>query len=53
MDFLFFDSIQEKKKIYIDTVNLKMNYMEEAEQRLVMNFVDELGKYITQKEENK
>ena len=50
LDYLFFESIQEKKNIYIDTVNLKMNYMEEAEQRLVMNFVDELGKYIEEKE---
>lgn len=50
LDFLFFDSIKEKKNIYIDTVNLKMNYMKEAEQRLVMNFVEELGEYILEKE---
>lgn len=50
LDFLFFDSIKEKKNIYIDTVNLKMNYMKEAEQRLVMIFVEELGEYILEKE---
>lgn len=46
LDYLFIDSSDAKKNIYIDTVNLRMNYMAEEDQRMVMKFVEDWVKKL-------
>lgn len=53
LDYLFIDSSDAKKNIYIDTVNLRMNYMAEEDQRMVMKFVEDFSEYISEREKNK
>lgn len=50
LDYLFMDSIQAKKNIYIDTVTLRMSYMGEKEQEMIMKFVENFGEYIKNNE---
>ena len=46
LDYLFMDSIEAKKNIYIDTVVLRMSYMDENDQKMVMKFVEDFSEYI-------
>lgn len=50
LDYLFSDSLNEKNNILIDSVVLKMNYMDEKEQEYILNVVESFTKYTTAKE---
>lgn len=52
-DFLFIDSSQNKRNVYIDSVNVRMNYMSESDQRMVLKFVEDFGEYISEREKDK
>lgn len=49
LDHLFSDSIKMKKNIIIDNVVLKMSYMSEEDQKLILSIVENIDKYIKQK----
>lgn len=49
LDYLFSDSIKMKNNIIIDNVVLKMSYMSEEEQKLILSIVDNIDTYIKQK----
>lgn len=53
LDYLFADDIQNKKNIYIDTVMIRMNYMEEPDQKMVLKFVEDFGEYISERDKGK
>lgn len=50
LDYLFADNLNEKKNILIDSVVLKMNYMNEKEQKYVLDMVESFAKFTTLKE---
>ncbi len=41
-DYFFLDNLGEKQNMYIDTVMLKMKYMNERNQELVLKIVDDI-----------
>lgn len=49
LDHLFSDSIKMKKNIIIDNVVLKMSYMSEDDQKLILSIVENIDTYIKQK----
>ena len=52
-DFLFIDSSQNKRNVYIDSVNVRMNYMNESDQKMVLKFVEDFSDYILERENGK
>ena len=50
-DFLFIDSSQNKRNI--DSVNVRMNYMNESDQKMVLKFVEDFSDYILEREKGK
>lgn len=48
-DYLFIDSFNVKKNIIIDSVVLRMNYLDEDEQRYILKIVEDFAKYIGNK----
>lgn len=52
-DFLFIDSSQNKRNVYIDSVNVRMNYMNESDQKMVLKFVEDFSDYILEREKDK
>jgi len=52
-DFLFIDSSQNKRNVYIDSVNVRMNYMNESDQKMVLKFVEDFSDYILEREKGK
>jgi len=53
LDYLFIDTIQAKKNVYIDSVTVRMNYMEEQDQKMVLKFVEDFCEYISEREKEK
>ena len=53
LDYLFIDDIQNKKNIYVDTVMIRMSYMEEQDQKMVLKFVEDFSEYIAEREKDK
>ena len=53
LDYLFIDDIQTKKNIYVDSVMIRMSYMEEQDQKMVLKFVEDFGEYIAEREKEK
>lgn len=53
LDFLFIESAQAKGNIYTETVNLRMNYMKEEDQKMVLKFVEDFSEYIAEREKDK
>lgn len=53
LDYLFIDDIQSKKNIYIDSVMIRMSYMEENDQKMVLKFVEDFSEYISEREKDK
>lgn len=49
LDQLFADELNMKKNIIIDSVVLKMGYMSEKEQKLVLEMVESIQKYVDEK----
>ena len=49
LDQLFADELSMKKNIIIDSVVLKMGYMSEKEQKLVLEMVESIQKYVDDK----
>lgn len=49
LDQLFADELNMKKNIIIDSVVLKMGYMSEKEQKLVLEMVESIQKYVDDK----
>lgn len=49
LDQLFADELSMKKNIIIDSVVLKMGYMSEKEQKLVLEMVESIQKYVDEK----
>ena len=49
LDQLFADELNMKKNIIIDSVILKMGYMSEKEQKLVLEMVESIQKYVDEK----
>ena len=49
LDHLFADELNMKKNIIIDSVVLKMGYMSEKEQKLVLEMVESIQKYVDEK----
>ena len=52
-DYLFAEDIQNKKNIYVDTVMIRMSYMEEQDQKMVLKFVEDFSDYISEREKGK
>lgn len=50
LDFLFIDGSQTKRNVYIDSVNIRMKYMEEKDQRMILKFVEDFSEYISKRE---
>lgn len=49
LDQLFADELNMKKNIIIDSVVLKMGYMSDKEQKLVLEMVESIQKYVDEK----
>lgn len=49
LDQLFADELSMKKNIIIDSVVLKMGYMSDKEQKLVLDMVESIQKYVDEK----
>lgn len=49
LDQLFADELNMKKNIIIDSVVLKMGYMSDKEQKLVLDMVESIQKYVDEK----
>lgn len=49
LDQLFADELKMKKNIIIDSVVLKMGYMSDKEQKLVLEMVESIQKYVDEK----
>ena len=39
--------------IYIDSVMIRMSYMEENDQKMVLKFVEDFSEYISEREKDK
>lgn len=52
-DFLFFDNQHEERNVYIDSVNVKMSYMTERGQKMVLRFVESLDDFLCEAETDK
>lgn len=50
LDYLFYDSIDKKDSIVIDSIALKLRQMKETEQRYILDVVDAFSKYSESKE---
>ena len=50
LDYLFSDSIDEKKNILIESINVKLKYMSEKEQRFVLHLIEAFDQYSNGKE---
>lgn len=53
LDYLFIDNIQTKKNIYIDSVTVRMSYMEEHDQKMIFKIVEDFSEYISEREKGK
>ncbi len=53
LDYLFYDSLKEKKNIFIDSVILKMSYMNENGQKYILNMVEAFSQYTESGERQK
>ena len=42
-----------KRNVYIDSVNVRMNYMNESDQKMVLKFVEDFSDYILEREKGK
>lgn len=45
LDYLFYESIEQKDSIIIDSIALKLRQMKESEQRYILDVVDVFSKY--------
>ena len=50
-DYLFIDSIDVKRNIIMDSVVLRMSYMNEEEQNFILKMVEDFSEYINNKKE--
>lgn len=48
-DYLFIDSIDVKRNIIMDSVVLRMSYMNEEEQNFILKMVEDFSEYINKK----
>lgn len=46
LDHIFVDSINMKKNVIIDSIVLKISYMSKEEQKLILNMVETIEKYL-------
>lgn len=46
LDHIFADSINMKKNVIIDSIVLKISYMPIEEQKLILNMVEDIEKYL-------
>lgn len=46
LDQIFADSINMKKNVIIDSIVLKISYMPKEEQKLILNMVETIEKYL-------
>lgn len=46
LDHIFVDSINMKKNVIIDSIVLKISYMPKEEQKLILNMVETIEKYL-------
>lgn len=49
-DYLFIDSLNVKKNIIVDSVVLRMNYLNEDEQKYILKMVEDFTDYIENKD---
>lgn len=49
-DYLFIDSLNVKKNIIVDSVVLRMNYLNEDEQKYILKMVEDFTDYIGNKD---
>ena len=51
-DYFLLDELSDKRNMYIDTVMLKMKYMDESGQKLVLKIVEDILECQDNKQEN-